>query len=561
MQLNRLQLDLHPRPNAQALDLGFALLRANWRALYLTWLGLWLPLVGLCLLLAIAMPSIGAGSLVLAWWLRPLLERAPLYLLSRQVFGEQVHWLQALRAWPKQLGGGWFRLLTWWRLFVPSRGLYQPIWQLEGARGAAAAARWQVIGKHTASSAYWFGVVCANFELILQLGLFALIGLFVSDERGINPLIFFTELAKNKHSLLVDALTCLAYAFSVGIVAPIYVACSFTLYLNRRASLEAWDIEIVLRQMKVAQENLKLTTGSQKPAEKSAQSAQSTQSGRFDQLLGLALALVLLGALSATPESNAAASASSTQAGGSNPQAQCEQPQAVVSNGDLAFRSEDHSPEQKKIRADLATILSSDDLKEFICVQSWALKQKNDPKKNKPDQKTPTTNLDDLATLLKLALITALLVFIFWLLVRFQDRLQLPRFAKPRLTASVVAGLDIRPESLPAEVINAVHELWQAGQLRAALALLYRATLSRLVSQYDLHIHQGATEGDCLHLIESQYQYQTNHHNGAGGVALTADCLQVVRQTTNLWLKAAYGQRWPSSIDAICQQWQQVFSA
>lgn len=546
MQLSRLQLDLHPRPNAEALDLGFALLRANWRTVYLTWLALWLPLVGLCLLIALAIPAIGASSLLLAWWLRPLLERAPLYVLSRQVFGEQVHWRDALRAWPKQLGGGWFRLLTWWRLFMPSRGLYQPIWQLEGARNEVAAVRRDVIGKHTAGSAYWFGVVCANFELILQLGLFSLISVFVSDEGAVNPLIFFWQLSKNNHMLLLEILTCLAYAFSVGIIAPIYVACCFTLYLNRRASLEAWDIEIMLRQIKVPQENATLPVAAQKPSGK---------------LLGIALVLALFGGTMITPDSHAAtAGSSSSQTTTVDPRANCAPPKAAVQTGDWAVRSEDHSPEQQKIRADLATILNSEELNDFVCVQTWGLKQKNTPHNNAQDKKNPIPDLNWLASLLKLLLIVGLLIFIFWLMIRFHDRFLLPELNKPTQKATAVAGLDIRPESLPAEVISAVLELWQAGRLREALALLYRATLSRLVSQYDLHIHQGATEGDCLRLVEHQVQFHTGKRNGSDEATLSEDSLQVVRQTTNLWLNAAYGQRWPSSIDAICQQWQRVFS-
>ncbi|MCP2937348.1 hypothetical protein NK983_32115, partial [Salmonella enterica subsp. enterica serovar Typhimurium] len=46
------------------------------------------------------------------------------------------------------------------------------------------------------------------------------------------------------------ALSFAGYALSGGIIGPIYASCCFTLYLSRRAALEAWDIEIVLRQMK-----------------------------------------------------------------------------------------------------------------------------------------------------------------------------------------------------------------------------------------------------------------------------------------------------------------------
>ena len=90
MQLDKLQIDLRPRPNAQALDLGFVLLRAHAGPVYMAWLMLWLPLVLLCGGLAYLFPGYAGAWLLLAWWLKPLLERAPLYILSRQVFGEQI---------------------------------------------------------------------------------------------------------------------------------------------------------------------------------------------------------------------------------------------------------------------------------------------------------------------------------------------------------------------------------------------------------------------------------------------------------------------------------------
>src|SRR6478672_9396480 len=48
-----------------------------------------------------------------------------------------------------------------------------------------------------------------------------------------------------------------------------------------------------------------------------------------------------------------------------------------------------------------------------------------------------------------------------------------------------VRDLDIRPETLPADIGAAARALWDAGDRRAALALLYRGLLSRLI-----HVHR-----------------------------------------------------------------------
>lgn len=68
---------------------------------------------------------------------------------------------------------------------------------------------------------------------------------------------------------------------------------------------------------------------------------------------------------------------------------------------------------------------------------------------------------------------------------------------------SHVRELDIRPESLPADIGGAVRELWLAGERRAALSLLYRGALSRLVHSHGVAIEAASTEGDCLRLARA----------------------------------------------------------
>jgi len=63
-----------------------------------------------------------------------------------------------------------------------------------------------------------------------------------------------------------------------------------------------------------------------------------------------------------------------------------------------------------------------------------------------------------------------------------------------------VRDLDIRPETLPADVGAAARALWDGAERRAALALLYRALLSRLAHVHRVPIRDSTTEGDCLAL-------------------------------------------------------------
>jgi hypothetical protein len=90
------------------------------------------------------------------------------------------------------------------------------------------------------------------------------------------------------------------------------------------------------------------------------------------------------------------------------------------------------------------------------------------------------------------------------------------RVARPSRDAFIapthVQDLDIRPESLPADIGAAARRLWDRGDHRAALALLYRGLLSRLAHAHRVPIRDSSTEGDCLalaatHLDTARHEY------------------------------------------------------
>jgi hypothetical protein len=89
-----------------------------------------------------------------------------------------------------------------------------------------------------------------------------------------------------------------------------------------------------------------------------------------------------------------------------------------------------------------------------------------------------------------------------------------------------VQDLDIRPESLPPDIGAAARELWDRGEHRAALALLYRGMLSRLAHVHEVPIRDSSTEGDCLALA-----------------ARTLDTVRVgyATQLVRTWQRATYG--------------------
>ncbi|MEP6874198.1 MAG: DUF4129 domain-containing protein [Burkholderiales bacterium] len=71
---------------------------------------------------------------------------------------------------------------------------------------------------------------------------------------------------------------------------------------------------------------------------------------------------------------------------------------------------------------------------------------------------------------------------------------------RAELLPSHVNELDIRPASLPADIGAAARALCQRGEMRAALSLLYRGALSRLVHDRHVPIRAASTEGECVQL-------------------------------------------------------------
>jgi hypothetical protein len=89
-----------------------------------------------------------------------------------------------------------------------------------------------------------------------------------------------------------------------------------------------------------------------------------------------------------------------------------------------------------------------------------------------------------------------------------------------------VQDLDIRPESLPPDIGGAARALWDRGEQRAALALLYRGLLSRLAHVHEVPIRDSSTEGDCLVLA---------------GRRLEAVRVAYVTQLVRTWQRFTYG--------------------
>jgi hypothetical protein len=126
----------------------------------------------------------------------------------------------------------------------------------------------------------------------------------------------------------------------------------------------------------------------------------------------------------------------------------------------------------------------------------------------------------------------------------------MPR-AEPRGTRyrppDTLFGLNVAPESLPADVAAAALAAARAGNPREALSLLYRGALSALVHRYEVALQAGDTEGDCVR---------------AAALRLPGDGTLYFRQLVSAWQGVAYAAQAPAadSIEALCAGWPRHFS-
>jgi hypothetical protein len=124
-------------------------------------------------------------------------------------------------------------------------------------------------------------------------------------------------------------------------------------------------------------------------------------------------------------------------------------------------------------------------------------------------------------------------------LYRLFRSIEIGDLKKAEAVPTHVRDLDIRPESLPDDIGAAALELWQRGEHRAALALLYRGLLSRLAHVHQVPIRDSTTEGDCLALAAKHLQAERKDY---------------VARLIRVWQRAIYGGRdaQTEEVQALC---------
>ena len=214
------------------------------------------------------------------------------------------------------------------------------------------------------------------------------------------------------------------------------------------------------------------------------------------------------------------------------------------------------APTREQVDAEVAKLRADPDLSGMHKQKTLRFK---DSKSDKKDENTEPTRLPDWlrgfarwiseAGRVAVWVVAGLAIALFLVGLRHWIRARAGSVIGPGAALpSHVRDLDIRPESLPEHIGAAAAALWQRGEQRAALSLLYRGALSRLVHQHAVPIRAASTEGECVALAAAR---------------LAPERSAFFARLVKAWQLAVYGAHLPdsSSVLALCADFDTQFRA
>lgn len=505
MRLDNVRVELRPRSAWEAVDLGLALVRRHAAAIWRPWLLLTLPVFALFNAAAWALDAMWLAPLLM-WWLLPLFDRVPLFVLSRAVFGDAPGVRQTLAA---QRDWGWrpMRGYLTWRRLSPWRATTLPVDLLEGLSGPAARARRAVVGDGIQGHSILLTSCCHLFLVALVMSLVSLVLMFVPAELLSESAREMWILVSDDPPRWVQLLFNLAVWAAMSAVEPFFVGAGFGLYLNRRVRIEAWDIEIALRRMR----------------------ARIGGAAALALVLGLALAPV------------PPAQAQSPQ----QDEPVLEESQAVA--GELAGDAgpaqgptlpqvfgEDAVVDHARFEQAVGRAFQDPQLGRTITRSGWERRNRDEEPDAPPADIGPF--MEALAGIVALIgeyglwLVVGGLVLMLVLTARRWWPWMWGGRRPPRQDSEI--GQAPAPElaALPDDLVGEIRRLWREGRPRRALALLYRGGVEAMAARLGVELVPGATESECLRA--------SRRLPDAGDRAAFA-------RMVGVWQYAAYAQRLP----------------
>lgn len=507
MQLNQAQAVLRQRNPWEAMDLGILLARRHAALLMGTWAAITLPLFALLTLIFWQHPAV---SILIIWWLKPIFERLPLHILSNALFANTPSFTDSIKAVPRLLTPQLLASLTWRRLSM-TRSFDLPVQQLEGLSGTARQQRLVTLGRNYTRTPTWLTIIGLHIEMALFIGVVVLLYLLIPAQLQVDW--SWSKLLDISHAewLWAEHLSNFIYVLVLIVWEPIYVACGFTLYLNRRTELEAWDIELAFRNL--------------------AQRLKNTAA---------AIVLALLCWLPYTESALAQAAATDTL------NAQSED--LNIDDPRLLKQMLNSEQAQQSINS----ILNEAPFKNYKIIKNWHLGDSKDNPQNWPQLMAPEwlkSLVNHLSFTLQFLLWSLLLLgaaLLFW---RYRQWLRtfgqqlLPSKKYISAPKQNLLRLEITTESLPDDIVASAQKLWP-NDPRAAFSLLYRGLLNHLLEEHALPLKPAHTEDEIVSMTQN----------------LEAPLQQYSKRLTWHWKNLAWGHRLPnySQFTELCTEWQQL---
>ncbi|MBK8285722.1 MAG: hypothetical protein IPK97_13145, partial [Ahniella sp.] len=365
----------------------------------------------------------------------------------------------------------------WRRPFDWMRSFNTPVMQLERQTGKQAGDRRRTLGLRFGSYALALQMLGFLFEFAMMIGLSMLLLLFLAP-MGVDNLE-----TEDMWTWLDTAITVVSFC----VIGPFYVGGGFSLYLNRRIILEAWDVELNLKRLRA----------------------------RVDAISAKALGVLLVAILVVVPDGVYAAKESKVEA---ERETQVERTPP---------------PLQTPMREVAVEVVKHEDFGSEKVEQEFRFRWEADKKKSESSDFDFFGGVGEfIASVLQvlgwmlLAVILGTLVYLIWRTFGGYT----PDTAIGKQAPKVLFGLNIAPETLPDDISAAALALIAQGQVRDALSLIYRGALSYLVHARNLRVSAGATESEVATLSKRVLT--------PGGVAYFGGVL-------SQWIDIAYAGRLP----------------
>ncbi|WP_182335841.1 DUF4129 domain-containing protein [Stenotrophomonas acidaminiphila] len=521
MRIDQLDVVLRARSHWEAMELGTALVRRHAAAIWTPWLLLTGPVFVLLNLGGWWLDAFWLPALLM-WWLKPVFERIPLYVISRGAFGAVPGTVQTLRAqmhWGVRALPGYLL----WRRLSPARALLMPVDLLEGGDAAQRRQRRRVLGGAAYGHATLLTLVCWHFEVMLQVAGIALVFMFVPlDSLPESLRVAVSLIGSDTPAWVWLGFNLLAWA-AMTLIGPFYSGAGFGLYLNRRTQLEAWDVEIAFRRLR----------------------ARLAQAAPLVLVMVMGLAMLPLAAPVHAQDATAAAPAAhdNHKTGGS-------QATAAATPADVFGAAQ---VDTAGFRQAAARAYDDPQLGASHTVCRW---ERRNAEADKPQPREfPGGQLfGAVAKLLALLSEAALWILVgaLLLVLVLTARWWLPwlrgsgRRRRREAESEVTAHALQLPDTLPPDILASARRLWHDGKPRHALALLYRASLDELAQRADIVLPPGSTEAQCLRAARRMPQEADR---------------RLFAHMVRTWQYAAYAGRVPSDdafqalLDALHQQY------